>query len=113
MMHFKHFKPHEQAILRNAFKEDAYPSHKVKEALAARLNTTYARIQIWFQNERSRVKRSSEQQQTKKVQQEEEPKIIDDNNDDDEQQDDLMANAGRRSPLLTITTQITKLVIYE
>lgn len=47
----------ELEVLMQSFRQNPKPSRAVKERLADQLGTTYKRINIWFQNQRARVKR--------------------------------------------------------
>lgn len=51
------FTTEQQAILCEAYRQTPKPSRQEKHVLAERLNTTFKRVQVWFQNKRAKDKR--------------------------------------------------------
>lgn len=55
------FSTQEIDILENVYQERKHPSTDVKNNLAHKLNTSFKRVRIWFQNRRSKERRDSGQ----------------------------------------------------
>lgn len=54
----RHFTKEEVAILVQVFDKDPHPSRKTKQDLAAMFNVPCKKVQVWFQNRRSKERKN-------------------------------------------------------